>query len=57
VFNDPLPSIERRDILYRAFAYQRYEGYIIQTHADGIIKYAVDMGSGAMIYIPIFITI
>jgi hypothetical protein len=27
VFTEPLPGNERRDALYRAFAYQRQEGY------------------------------
>jgi hypothetical protein len=44
---------------HRVFAYQGQEGYTYR-HTDwweGFMKYAVEMGSGAMIYIPSFIKI
>jgi hypothetical protein len=45
VFTEPLPCNDR--------------GIHIQTHRlrGGFMKYAVEMGSGAMIYIPCFIKI
>jgi hypothetical protein len=45
VFTSPLPSNERRD------------AYIDTDWREGFIKYAVKMGSVAMILVPSFITI
>jgi hypothetical protein len=45
VFTEPLPSNERRDTE-------------IDTELwEGLMKYAVEMGSGAIIYVPSFIKI
>jgi hypothetical protein len=51
VFAEPLISNEKRDILYRAFAYQRQEGYTYRHRGlwEGFVKYPFEVGSGAMI--------
>jgi hypothetical protein len=61
-----------RERAYRAIAYQWKEGYNLpslclstiegihiqkQTWWEGFMKYVVEMGSGAMIYIPSLINI
>jgi hypothetical protein len=42
---------------YQAIAWQRYGGYICNNTDlwEGFMKYAIEMDSGAMIYIPSFI--
>jgi hypothetical protein len=55
ILTGPLPSNDRRDTVYRAFAKDRSEGCIYR-HTDwweGVMKYAVEMGSGTMIYIAL----
>jgi hypothetical protein len=59
MFTEPLPSTEWRDTLNRAVALQRYQGYTYRNTDwwERFMKYAIEMGSGAVIYRPSFIKI
>jgi hypothetical protein len=59
VFTEPFPSNDRKNTIYRIFAWKRWEGYTYRNIDcwEAFMKYAVEMDSGAMTYIPCFIKI
>jgi hypothetical protein len=59
MFMELLPSTKRRDTFNQAVVLQQWEAYTYR-HPDwweGFMKYAVEMGWGAMVYIASFIKI
>jgi hypothetical protein len=53
VFTELLPSSERRNVIYWAFALPNNDKGLPHTDwREGYMKHAVEMGSGAVMYIP-----